>query len=70
MDEAKTIEEIAEGRNRIKGELSKVIVGQEGVVDLLLIALFCRGHCLFIGVPGLAKDLIGKHPCFYIKPKV
>lgn len=58
MDEAKTIDEIAEGRNKIKRELSKVIVGQEGVIDLLLIALFCRGHCLFVGVPGLAKTLL------------
>ena len=42
----------------LKQEISKVIVGQETVVDRLLIALFCRGHALLVGVPGLAKTLL------------
>jgi MoxR-like ATPase len=42
----------------IKAELSKVIVGQESVVDELLIAIFARGHALLIGVPGLAKTML------------
>jgi len=43
---------------RITGELVRVIVGQEQVVKLLLVSLFARGHCLLVGVPGLAKTLI------------
>ena len=39
-------------------EIKKVIVGQDHVVDELFMALFCRGHCLLIGVPGLAKTLL------------
>ncbi len=42
----------------IKNQLSKVIVGQEKVVEELLISIFARGHCLLIGVPGLAKTLM------------
>ncbi len=45
-------------RNRIQAEISKVIVGQREVVEKLLIAMFCKGHCLFVGVPGLAKTLL------------
>ena len=41
-----------------RGELGRVIVGQEQVVKLLLVSLFARGHCLLVGVPGLAKTLI------------
>jgi len=43
---------------RIRGELGKVIVGQEGIVTGLLTSLFANGHCLLIGVPGLAKTLL------------
>jgi len=50
--------EIGRGREEIVAEVSKVIVGQERVIELLLIALFSRGHCLFVGVPGLAKTLL------------
>ena len=44
----------------IKEEIAKTIVGQEKVIDQLLISLFARGHCLLIGVPGLAKTLLVK----------
>jgi len=44
----------------IKKEIAKTIVGQEEVIDQLLISLFARGHCLLIGVPGLAKTLLVK----------
>jgi len=50
--------EVSELQARISKELSKVIVGQEPIVRLLLASLFARGHCLLIGVPGLAKTLI------------
>jgi len=43
---------------QIKGELAKVIVGQDSVIDELLIAIFARGHCMLEGVPGLAKTLL------------
>ncbi|MBT5019370.1 MAG: AAA family ATPase, partial [Planctomicrobium sp.] len=42
----------------IREQMAKVIVGQEDVIDQLLIALFSRGHCLLEGVPGLAKTLM------------
>ncbi len=44
----------------IKKEISKVIVGQEVIINELLISLFARGHCLLVGVPGLAKTLLIK----------
>jgi MoxR-like ATPase len=55
-----TAEQLAEGRDRILAELRKVIVGQDEVVDQVLIALFTGGHCLITGVPGLAKTLLIK----------
>ncbi len=53
-------ERVAEGRTRILSELGKVIVGQDEVVEQVLIALFTGGHCLITGVPGLAKTLLIK----------
>jgi MoxR-like ATPase len=51
---------VREVYGRIHQELSKVIVGQEHIIRLMLVSLFCRGHCLLIGVPGLAKTLLVK----------
>ena len=42
----------------IKKQLSRIIVGQDEVIEELLIALFSRGHCMLEGVPGLAKTLM------------
>jgi MoxR-like ATPase len=53
-------ERVAEGRERILDELRKVIVGQDEVVEQVLLALFTGGHCLITGVPGLAKTLLIK----------
>jgi MoxR-like ATPase len=50
--------ELVGARASIQEEMSKRIVGQQGVVDHLLISLFARGHSLFVGVPGLAKTLL------------
>jgi MoxR-like ATPase len=50
--------ELAEARRTLLGEIEKRIVGQKGVVEHLLVALFARGHTLFVGVPGLAKTLL------------
>ena len=52
------VRELAEARRQIQGEIEKRIVGQRDVVEHLLVALFARGHCLFVGVPGLAKTLL------------
>src|SRR6185312_9849501 len=52
------IERLNTGYRRIRKEMSKVIVGQEKVLEELLIAIFARGHCLLVGVPGLAKTLM------------
>ena len=56
--EKQTVELIQDGRERIYAELSKVIVGQHGVIEQLLIALFSGGNCLITGAPGLAKTLL------------
>ena len=44
----------------LKNEIGKIVVGQEDVVDQLLISLLSRGHCILVGVPGLAKTLLIK----------
>jgi len=49
---------LAESFQKLKTEISKTIVGQEDTVNLLLTAIFCQGHCLLVGVPGLAKTLL------------
>ena len=54
------VEQVAEGRARILAELRKVIIGQDEVLEQVLIALFTGGHCLITGVPGLAKTLLIK----------
>jgi MoxR-like ATPase len=51
---------LKEGREKILRELKKVIVGQDAVIEQVLIALFAGGHCLITGVPGLAKTLLIK----------
>src|SRR6476620_1955511 len=53
-------ERVAQGRERILSEIRKVIVGQDDVIDQVLMALFTGGHCLITGVPGLAKTLLIK----------
>ena len=52
------IEEFSNRRDTMLGEIRKVIVGQDEVIEEVLIALFARGHCLLVGVPGLAKTLL------------
>ncbi len=52
------VRELHDARRLLLGEIEKRIVGQREVVDSLLVALFARGHCLFVGVPGLAKTLL------------
>jgi len=57
-EDLKLVEKLAEGRKSILEQLRKIIVGQEEVIEQLLIALFARGHCLIVGVPGLAKTML------------
>jgi MoxR-like ATPase len=52
------IERLNDGYRRIQRELGKAIVGQARVIEELLVAIFSRGHCLLVGVPGLAKTLM------------
>ena len=52
------VEEMGRKRAEILSEIKKVIVGQDKVIEEVLIALFCKGHCLLVGVPGLAKTLL------------
>ncbi len=54
----KAVERLNEGFTAIKSEIGKVIIGQNEVIEQLLIAILARGHCLFVGVPGLAKTLL------------
>lgn len=51
-------EEFGDAYQQIKDEIHKVVVGQDEILDQLLISLFSRGHCVLIGVPGLAKTLL------------
>ena len=54
----KAVEELARAKQQILGQIEKRVIGQREVVEHLLISLFARGHCLFVGVPGLAKTLL------------
>ena len=49
---------LSEKYRNLKSEIHKVIIGQDEVVDQVLIAMFSGGHCLLVGVPGLAKTLL------------
>jgi len=55
---SQAIDKLSEARDQLRQQMSKIIVGQEHVVDQLVIAMFSRGHCLLEGVPGLAKTLM------------
>ncbi len=59
-EQKKLIDKLSKSRNSIIEQLEKVIVGQKRITNLLLTALFARGHCLIVGVPGLAKTKIVK----------
>jgi MoxR-like ATPase len=57
-DDVAQVEQLAAARRRIVAEIKKRIVGQDEVIELMLVSLFARGHGLFVGVPGLAKTLL------------
>lgn len=56
--EAEAIDSLVQKNKILKKEINKIIVGQSDVVDQVLISIFSRGHCLLVGVPGLAKTLL------------
>jgi MoxR-like ATPase len=58
--DAQAVEKMIAGRAHIESELAKVIIGQKGVIEQILLALFAGGHCLITGAPGLAKTLLVK----------
>jgi len=57
-DEAELLKKMRTAKDALLGEMRKVIIGQEEVVEQIVTALFARGHCLIVGVPGLAKTLM------------
>ncbi|MFM9069568.1 MAG: AAA family ATPase, partial [Planctomycetota bacterium] len=58
MDDVQAVEKLHDACNQLRQELHKIIVGQQAVIEELLISLLARGHCLLVGVPGLAKTLM------------
>lgn len=58
MGDLELAQELLNAKKNVTGEIQKVIVGQDEVIEKLLAALFSKGHCLFVGVPGLAKTLL------------
>src|SRR6201990_3173235 len=57
-EDLQAVERLSEAYRSIVDEIAKRIVGQRDVIEQLLIAMFARGHCLLVGVPGLAKTLL------------
>ena len=57
-NEVQAIDAFVVKYNEFKNEIAKVIIGQDDVVQQVLISIFCNGHCLLVGVPGLAKTLL------------
>ena len=57
-EDLKIVEELKDAGERIRDEISKVIIGQQHVVQQLLTVLLANGHALLIGVPGLAKTCL------------
>ena len=58
QSDVEAAEAMTQAYQKLRTEIGQVIVGQEDVVKLLLTAIFCQGHCLLVGVPGLAKTLL------------
>ena len=60
MNDVEAVERLSTTYRTLRSEIGKVIVGQEQIIEQVMIALLARGHCLLIGVPGLAKTLLIK----------
>ena len=59
MNDVQLLDKFVINYTAFKDEISKIIIGQESVVKEVLISIFCGGHYLLVGVPGLAKTLLG-----------
>jgi MoxR-like ATPase len=59
-DDAAIVARLREARRRIREEMAKVIVGQDAIIEHMLVGLLCRGHVLLLGVPGLGKTLMAR----------
>ena len=59
-DDAAAVARLREARTKIKKELAKVVIGQDEIIDSLLIGMLCKGHILLHGVPGLGKTLMAR----------
>ena len=64
------VERLKDAFDRLKAEMGKVIVGQHAVLEELLVAIFARGHCLLIGVPGPGQDPDDPHPGRRAEPEL
>ena len=60
IDDVEAARELTEAYESIKKEIAKVIIGQDAIIEQLIVSFLARGHCLLIGVPGLAKTLLIK----------
>ncbi len=58
VEPEQAVAEVRQAHDRLRSEVARVIVGQDAVVEQLLMAMFCKGHALVVGVPGLAKTLL------------
>ena len=58
QSDVEAVDALRESYQKLTIEIGKVIIGQEDTVRMLLTAIFCQGHCLLVGVPGLAKTLL------------
>lgn len=59
-DDVRLVKELAGDISKVKSEIAKVIIGQDEIIHKMIISLLSRGHCLLVGVPGLAKTLLIK----------
>src|SRR4051795_1916760 len=59
-EDAAIVERLRDARMRVREEMARVVVGQESVIDQLLVGLLCRGHVLLLGVPGVGKTLMSR----------
>jgi MoxR-like ATPase len=57
-DDVRMVEALGQSYRKIADELAKIIVGMDEVIEQVMVAMFCRGHCILEGVPGLAKTLL------------
>ena len=60
LERPEAVDRLIAARKKLKEEISQAVIGQDRVIDMLMISLLCRGHALMIGVPGLGKTLMAR----------